>query len=69
MDENIKVLLVDDQPLLRMGFRLILEGEADIQIAGEAADGLVRRVDEEPAALGARVFREEGLHIRFVFVA
>lgn len=40
MDENIKVLLVDDQPLLRMGFRLILEGEADIQIAGEAADGL-----------------------------
>ncbi len=40
MDENIKVLLVDDQPLLRMGFRLILEGENDIQIAGEAADGL-----------------------------
>lgn len=40
MDENIKVLLVDDQPLLRMGFRLILEGEDDIQISGEAADGL-----------------------------
>lgn len=40
MDEKIKVLLVDDQPLLRMGFRLILEGEEDITIAGEAADGL-----------------------------
>ncbi|MGP9529847.1 MULTISPECIES: response regulator transcription factor [Micrococcaceae] len=40
VDEKIKVLLVDDQPLLRMGFRLILEGEDDIVIVGEAADGL-----------------------------
>ncbi|MGO2052842.1 response regulator [Glutamicibacter sp. 287] len=40
MEENIKVLLVDDQPLLRMGFRLILEGETDMHIVGEAADGL-----------------------------
>ncbi|MCB5283011.1 MULTISPECIES: response regulator transcription factor [unclassified Arthrobacter] len=35
----IRILLVDDQPLLRMGFRLILEGEADLGIAGEASDG------------------------------
>ena len=40
MEETIKVLLVDDQPLLRMGFRLILEGEDDMQIVGEAADGI-----------------------------
>ena len=33
------VLLVDDQPLLRMGFRLILEGEDDLEILGEASDG------------------------------
>jgi DNA-binding NarL/FixJ family response regulator len=33
------VLLVDDQPLLRTGFRLILEGEADIAVVGEAGDG------------------------------
>jgi DNA-binding NarL/FixJ family response regulator len=33
------VLLVDDQPLLRMGFRLILEGEEDLRIVGEASDG------------------------------
>lgn len=41
MSENgpIKVLLVDDQPLLRMGFRLILEGEDDLQVVGEASDG------------------------------
>ncbi|MHA7288937.1 response regulator [Arthrobacter sp. MDT3-24] len=35
----ITVLLVDDQPLLRMGFRLILEGEEDLHIVGEASDG------------------------------
>lgn len=35
----ITVLLVDDQPLLRMGFRLILEGEEDLRFAGEASDG------------------------------
>lgn len=35
----ITVLLVDDQPLLRMGFRLILEGEDDLHIVGEASDG------------------------------
>jgi DNA-binding NarL/FixJ family response regulator len=35
----IKVLLVDDQPLLRTGFRMILESEDDIVVVGEAADG------------------------------
>ncbi|MFY9635997.1 response regulator transcription factor [Pseudarthrobacter sp. BIM B-2242] len=37
--QTITVLLVDDQPLLRMGFRLILEGEDDLSIVGEASDG------------------------------
>ncbi|GAA1882364.1 response regulator [Paeniglutamicibacter psychrophenolicus] len=36
---RIGVLLVDDQPLLRMGFRLILEGEEDLAVLGEASDG------------------------------
>ncbi|QBJ94682.1 response regulator transcription factor [Rhodococcus sp. ABRD24] len=35
----IRVLLVDDQSLLRMGFRLILEAEPDIEVIGEAGDG------------------------------
>ncbi|MBG6225254.1 DNA-binding NarL/FixJ family response regulator [Arthrobacter sp. CAN_A2] len=35
----IRVLLADDQPLLRMGFRLILEGEPDLEIVGEASTG------------------------------
>ena len=35
----IRVLLVDDQSLLRMGFRLILEAEPDLEVVGEATDG------------------------------
>jgi len=35
----IRLLLVDDQALLRMGFRMILEAEADIEVVGEAANG------------------------------
>jgi len=35
----IKVLIVDDQSLLRMGFQMILEAEPDIEVAGQAADG------------------------------
>ncbi|RFS84197.1 DNA-binding response regulator [Actinomadura spongiicola] len=35
----IRVLLVDDQPLLRSGFRSLLAGEEDIEVVGEAADG------------------------------
>ncbi|MDH4145684.1 MAG: response regulator transcription factor [Acidimicrobiia bacterium] len=35
----IRVLLVDDQALVRRGFRLIVESEADLCVVGEAANG------------------------------
>ncbi|MDQ0279970.1 DNA-binding NarL/FixJ family response regulator [Rhodococcus fascians] len=35
----ITVLLADDQSLLRLGYRLILEAEDDIEVIGEAGDG------------------------------
>ncbi|MGH8961991.1 MAG: response regulator [Jatrophihabitantaceae bacterium] len=35
----IRVLLADDQPLLRLGFRMVLEAHEGMQIVGEAADG------------------------------
>jgi DNA-binding NarL/FixJ family response regulator len=35
----IRVLVVDDQALVRAGFRMILEAEDDVVVAGEAADG------------------------------
>ncbi len=36
----IRVLLADDQTLVRDGFRMILEAQDDLEIAGEAADGV-----------------------------
>ena len=36
---SIRVLLVDDQSLLRLGFRMVLEVQPDIEVVGEAGDG------------------------------
>jgi DNA-binding NarL/FixJ family response regulator len=34
-----RILLADDQPLLRMGFRMVLESQDDLVVVGEASDG------------------------------
>lgn len=44
-----RILLVDDQALLRMGFRLVLEAEDGLEVVGEAGDG--RAAIEQVAAL------------------
>lgn len=36
----IRVLVVDDQTLVRAGFRMILEAQPDIEVVGEAVDGI-----------------------------
>jgi DNA-binding NarL/FixJ family response regulator len=36
----VKVLIADDQALVRTGFRMILDAEDDVEVTGEAADGL-----------------------------
>ncbi|MBO1334486.1 response regulator transcription factor [Streptomyces sp. VRA16 Mangrove soil] len=44
----IRVLLADDQSLVRAGFKALLDAQADIEVAGEAADGeeTLRKVRE-----------------------
>lgn len=42
----VRVLVVDDDPLVRTGLRLMLGGERDLEVVGEASDG-----DEVPAAV------------------
>ncbi|AQY02315.1 response regulator transcription factor [Microbacterium foliorum] len=39
MTEPIRLLLVDDQALIRVGFRMVLDAEDDMVVVGEAADG------------------------------
>ncbi len=38
--DQIRVLLIDDHPVVRQGLRSMLETNPDIQVVGEAADGL-----------------------------
>jgi DNA-binding NarL/FixJ family response regulator len=48
---SIRVLLVDDQDLIRAGLAMVLRSQPDIEVAGEAADGraAVRLARERPA--------------------
>ncbi|MGW0483602.1 response regulator [Nonomuraea sp. NPDC003214] len=36
---KIRLLLVDDQPMLRLGFRMVFETQPDLEVVGEAGDG------------------------------
>jgi DNA-binding NarL/FixJ family response regulator len=62
----IRVVLVDDQELLRSGFRLILESTDDIRVVGEAADGragveLVQRVRPDVTLMDIRMGDVDGI--------
>jgi DNA-binding NarL/FixJ family response regulator len=39
-NQTVRVLLADDDPLVRVGLRAVLDGEPDLEVVGEAEDGL-----------------------------
>src|ERR1700735_2939096 len=39
LDMTLRVVIADDQQLVRAGFRMILSDESDIEVIGEASDG------------------------------
>ena len=39
MRKNVRIVLADDHPVVRQGFRMILEKQPDMEIVGEAGDG------------------------------
>jgi DNA-binding NarL/FixJ family response regulator len=62
----ISVLLADDQPLLRRGFRMILEAEDGVTVTGEAGDGaeaveLARRVRPDVVLMDIRMPGTDGI--------
>ncbi|MFH9352715.1 response regulator [Kitasatospora sp. NPDC017646] len=63
---TIRVMLVDDQELLRTGFRMILQSQGDIEIAAEAGDGaqaleLLRRTPVDVILMDVRMPRLDGV--------
>nr|WP_296073432.1 response regulator transcription factor [uncultured Actinoplanes sp.] len=66
MSDPIRVLVVDDQQLLRAGFRVILSAEPGIEVVGEADDGqaaidLVRATKPDVVLMDIRMPEMDGL--------
>lgn len=61
-----RILIVDDQALVRAGFRLVLESEKDFEVVGEAADGsqaidAARRLEPDVILMDVRMPGVDGL--------
>jgi len=62
----IRIILVDDQELVRTGFRMVLEAQPDMHVVGEAADGLAAvdlagRLHADVMVMDARMPRLDGV--------
>jgi RNA polymerase sigma factor (sigma-70 family) len=63
---SVRVVVADDQALVRVGFRKILEGDAGIEVVGEAADGeeaieLARKLDPDVVLMDIRMPTLDGI--------
>jgi DNA-binding NarL/FixJ family response regulator len=71
---TIRVLLCDDQALVRGGFRMILEARPDLQVVGEAADGaqavsLARQTQPDVILMDVRMPHLDGVQATRQIVA
>jgi len=65
-DPRIRVLVADDQPLIRRGMAMLLDAASDIQVVGQAADGmevveLARRLQPDVVLMDLRMPRQSGV--------
>lgn len=64
----IRILIADDQEMIRQGFRLILDAQPDMSVVGDAADGvaaleLARRLRPDVVVADIRMPRLDGLEL------
>lgn len=64
--ENISVVVVDDEPLIRSGLRAIIDAEPDLTVVGEAYDGaevlpVVRRTQPDVVLMDVRMPAVDGI--------
>ena len=66
MPDPIRVILVDDQSLVRSGFRMLIESEDDMEVVAEASNGLealdvLRRMPVDVALMDIRMPQMDGV--------
>ncbi|WP_313409500.1 response regulator transcription factor [Aeromicrobium sp.] len=66
MTEHIRVALVDDQQMVRAGFRMLVESQDDLVVVGEAGDGeealrLLAEVEADVVLMDVRMPRLDGV--------
>ena len=71
---SIRVLVADDQSMVRAGFRMLLSGEEDIEVVAEASDGLeavekAARFDPAVILMDIRMPELDGLQARRILAA
>ena len=63
---TVRIVLVDDEPLLRLGFRLVLESQQDMSVVGEAGEGAtavlqVAQLDPDVVLMDVRMPGMDGI--------
>ncbi|SFF65887.1 response regulator [Blastococcus tunisiensis] len=66
MSEPIRVVLVDDQQMVRAGFRMVIDSQPDLTVVGEAGDGatavqVVRRTPTDVVLMDVRMPGTDGI--------
>ena len=64
--QTTSILLVDDQPMLRMGYRMVLDAQPDLRVVGEAENGLeaveqTARLEPDVVLMDVRMPRLDGV--------